>query len=209
MIIGAGALIYWPWFTVKDLIRKDGPTVQIVRPRQIMPEQDHAAAVQWARDTLSNPQTVILDTETTDIYGYICEIAAINVLGEIIVSTIVDPRAPISDGAFMVHGISNLEAAQYPDFGYVWQRLRDVRTWNFVAWNAPYDYKVINLELRRMLVVDLLEDNWQCAMRQYGAWKGEINPQYGDYKWYKLEGGHRALGDCIATLARIREMADG
>lgn len=182
--------------------------MQIVRPRQISPEQDHDRAVQWARNALANPLTVILDTETTDFKGYVCEIAFINRLGETLYSAVVDPRVPITPGATSVHGITNDEASGQPDFGYVWQNIRWITDANVIAWNAPFDWAVINREMDRLNFARL-RNNWQCAMREYGAWKGEINPQYGDYKWHKLEGGHRALGDCVAAWNRIREMAIG
>ncbi len=29
------------------------------------------------------------------------------------------------------------------------------------------------------------------------------------YRWQSLDGGHRALGDCLKTLEKIKEMAAG
>jgi DNA polymerase-3 subunit epsilon len=37
---------------------------------------------------------------------------------------------------------------------------------------------------------------------------GDWNDYHDNYKWHKLRGGdHSALGDCLATLELIRQMA--
>lgn len=55
--------------------------------------------------------------------------------------------------------------------------------------------------------------SWECAMLAYAAYCGVLG-RYGHWKWQKLpavEGAesHRALGDCISTLALIKRMAEG
>ena len=49
---------------------------------------------------------------------------------------------------------------------------------------------------------------WDCAMLQYAQFVGEWDDYRNKYRWHKLRGGaHTAVGDCQATLARIKEIA--
>jgi DNA polymerase-3 subunit epsilon len=48
---------------------------------------------------------------------------------------------------------------------------------------------------------------WECAMRRYAAYVGEPSKR-GGTRSQKLPGGnHSALGDALATLRLIEEMA--
>lgn len=44
-------------------------------------------------------------------------------------------------------------------------------------------------------------------MKAYAEYVGKWQPRLGAFKWWPLNGGHRASGDCRATLGVIREMA--
>lgn len=57
------------------------------------------------------------------------------------------------------------------------------------------------------------------AMLQYGAFDGEWNDYYGNYRWYKLteacrsmgvpvKDAHVASGDCLMTFQLIKKMAE-
>lgn len=48
---------------------------------------------------------------------------------------------------------------------------------------------------------------WECAMVEYAAWWGDWDDYHGSYTWQRLNGGHRALGDCLAVAERLVEMA--
>lgn len=66
---------------------------------------DHRAATEWARAALTDPRAVILDTETTDLHGFICDIAIIRASdGEVVLNTLVNPCVPIEPGARVIHG---------------------------------------------------------------------------------------------------------
>ena len=62
-------------------------------------------------------------------------------------------------------------------------------------------------------VAGLIAERWvsgiraQCAMEQWATWCGNWSEYHGSYKWQRLNGGHRALDDCHACLARVHEMA--
>jgi hypothetical protein len=44
-------------------------------------------------------------------------------------------------------------------------------------------------------------------MEAYAAFCGNWSDSHGDYTWIPLAGGHRAVGDALAALERVREMA--
>jgi DNA polymerase III epsilon subunit-like protein len=166
-------------------------------------------SILWAKSVLRCPLTAFMDTETTAVKGYVCEIAIRDNYGHMLYQSLVNPQTPIEDGATTVHGITNGMVAGAPVFADIWDSIAVYLNspW-VVAWNAPFDFGMVNKELARM-EYSPLKDNWHCAMRQYGAFRGDIDPRYNHYRWWKLEGGHRAAGDCLAMIDRVIEMARG
>jgi hypothetical protein len=54
------------------------------------------------------------------------------------------------------------------------------------------------------------ERAWQCAMQHYASYTGTWNARYRSYRWQRLpNAGHRARGDCQATLMLLAGMARG
>lgn len=188
-----------------------------------MIEVDHAAdrraAAEWARAALADERAVILDTETTDLRGYICDIAIIRATdGEVLMNTLVNPGVPIEPGAQAVHGITDADVAGFPLFVQHWGEIVEATAGRRVlVYNAEYDSDRFLAEMSRHGLVDPATyfDNghfgrWECIMLQHAAWVGEWNEYRGSYRWHKLTGGdHRALGDCRAARARLIEMAGG
>lgn len=193
---------------------------------------DHRAAAEWARAALADERAVILDTETTDLRGYICDIAIIRATdGEVLLNTLVNPGVPIEPGAQRVHGIGDADVKAAARFASIIPWLHaTVRGRRVLVYNSSYDTGRISAELDRTLngwnwsgrefppdgvgtgLRGLLLDAaaWECIMLQYAAWVGEWNEYRGGYRWHKLTGGdHRALGDCRAARARLEEMAAG
>lgn len=183
-----------------------------------MIEVDHAAdrraAAEWARAALADERAVILDTETTDLRGYICDIAIIRATdGEVLMNTLVNPGVPIEPGAQAVHGITDADVAGAPTFeaihGQVYMHCAGARV---LVYNAAYDAGRLGAEMDRLGKHPAVwrGTGWECIMLQHAAWVSEWNDYRGDYRWHKLEGGdHRALGDCRAARARLIEMAGG
>lgn len=48
---------------------------------------------------------------------------------------------------------------------------------------------------------------WRCAMIRYAAFTGNWSHYHREYRRQRLDGGHRAAGDCRAVLSLLREMA--
>lgn len=175
---------------------------------------DKRAATLWAQEVLADPAAIILDTETTGLgdADQVSEVAAINTAGETLLDTLVCPSIPIPAEATAIHGIDAAMVAAAPTFVEIYPDLRRLLDGasRIVVYNAAYDRRLLN-QSRLVGEHPIFREPppWECAMERYAAWYGEWNEYYGNYRWQRLDGGHRALGDCLATLARIKEMAIG
>jgi hypothetical protein len=49
----------------------------------------------------------------------------------------------------------------------------------------------------------------ECAMHRYAEWFGDWSDYWGGWQWQRLNGGHRAAGDCTAVLMLLQKMATG
>lgn len=164
------------------------------------------AAVRFARAMLEPGRAVILDTETTDLHGAVCEIAVIDAAtGKTLLDTLVNPGVPIQPGAQAVHGITDSEvtADGVPDWPTVYKRLlRVTKDRTVLAYNADYDRGVIVADchrhgIRRTRLADL------------GHWADVMVPR-SDHahsrRWLRNGGGHRALGDVEQTRQHLLRM---
>lgn len=156
----------------------------------------------WAREVLSDPRAAVLDTETTGLHGYVCEISVISAGGTLL-DTLVNPQAPVEPGAAAIHGLTSEKLASARAFGEIWPDLDTIlAAWRIVVWNADFDAAVIRRELAR-LKIPAPALRWECAMRRYSDWYNDMP----DSRFMKLNGGHRAAQDCAAVFDRLREMA--
>ncbi|MEU8516392.1 3'-5' exonuclease [Kitasatospora sp. NPDC048722] len=186
----------------------------------------------WARELLADPATVILDTETTGLHdaARIVEIAVYSATGEKLLDRLVDPGEPIPEAASAIHRITDADVAGAPTFGELLPELTDVLAGRrIVIYNRAYDRARLAYELDRWhremtplhppLILTQWDDHpavvewmqaqrWEeCAMAQYAVYVGEWSDYFGDYRWQRLNGGHRAGGDCLAVADRLREIA--
>jgi hypothetical protein len=161
-------------------------------------------AVRWARAMLEPGAAVIVDTETTDQGGAVCEIAVVDTAGHILLDTLVDPSCPIQPDATWVHGITNSDVAGAPGWEAVLPRLLEVtRDRRILAYNVDFDRGVVLADTRRH---DLEPEqlaaavHWSCLMGARCT---------GERAWGRLAlyGPHRALGDCLAALEFLRAIA--
>lgn len=160
----------------------------------------------WARGVLADPRTAVLDTETTGLEGYACEISLLAVDGTRLLDTLLNPLVPIEPGAQAIHGLSAEKLATEPTFAVVWPKLAPfIESRRIIVYNASFDSKVIMRELARIGALPPAPPKWECAMIGYSNWRAG---QY-DARWLKLNGGHRAADDCLATIECLREMANG
>ncbi|UKD50806.1 3'-5' exonuclease (plasmid) [Amycolatopsis sp. FU40] len=163
-------------------------------------------AIRFARAMLEPGAAVILDTETTDLDGAVCEIAVIDAsTGAVLLDTLVNPGVPIQPGAQAVHGISDSEVTGpgVPDWPTVYKRLLRVTKDRIVlAYNADYDRGVITADCHRHGI-----SRTRLADRSH--WADVMVPR-SDHarsrRWLRNGGGHRALGDVQQTRQHLLRM---
>lgn len=157
----------------------------------------------WARSRLRLKDAVILDTETTDLFGQVVQVSVIDLTGQVLLSTLVRPSTTVSPAATAVHGICDQVLQDSPTLDAIAaQLLATTRGRQLLAYNAPYDRQVLATGLRDVGVDPAhLADpqNWVCLMRARSVVEGR--------GWTALGGPHHALGDCLATLEVLHVIA--
>jgi DNA polymerase III epsilon subunit family exonuclease len=114
------------------------------------------------RSRTSRPQNIddtdftVIDFETTglspDRGDRVCEVGAVRLRGGAVVdefSTLIDPRRPVSAGAYAVNRISPSMLAGAPPFEEIAARMQQMISGSvLVAYNAPFDMSFLRHELR-------------------------------------------------------------
>ncbi len=126
---------------------------------------------QTAGQLIDDADFLVVDVETTGLSiergDRVCEIGAVKLRGGAVVETfgtLVDPRRPVSAGAYAVNGISPQMLLNAPVFSVAAIRLREMMQGAIlVAYNAPFDLSFLTGEFRmagfppiRNTVVDAL-----------------------------------------------------
>lgn len=179
------------------------------------------AAVAWALETLANPATVFIDTETTglDATAEIVDIGIIDASGDVLFETLVRPDQRIPTDATVIHGITNAMVAGAPRWKTVYPEIERILAGrSVVVYNAAFDQRLVN-QMNARHGFPRRNDGWACAMQRYGEWAGEWNAKYGNYRWHKLDtalrtfghpvASHRALDDARACRLVVEGMARG
>ena len=171
----------------------------------------------WAKETLADPNTLIVDVETTglpsrDPETEIVSIAMINNTGNIVLAGLVNPQRPIPLEAQKVHGIDDRMVKNSPPFkvlGNLIAGLMDGK--RVICFNAGFDVHLL-VTLFQRYNIDIPEFDVQCAMEMYSAFVGEWSKSKDDYKWQKLPHlafgkAHDSLVDCESTRLLIQKMS--
>lgn len=176
---------------------------------------DQNRAILWAREIIAHPDTtLILDTETTGLdWGReIVQIAIIDATGKELLNTLVKPIRPIPPTATAIHHITDEKVKNAPSWPEIWPQIlkliQDCEA--LVIYNAAFDVRMIHsTNSMNDLTWSEPSKKISCAMLEYAAFYGEWSNFHHHYKWLPLHGGdHTALGDCKATLERLRGMAN-
>ena len=157
----------------------------------------------------------MLDSETTGLKTPVqfVEVAIVDADARTLFAGTVRPDCAIESGARRVHGHTTRSLVGSPPFWKVYPDLLET-LWGrrVIVYNASYDRRVWDGEVRSLGARGALTGElpaWECAMRRYAAYVGEPSKR-GGYRNQKLPGGdHSALGDALATLRLIEEMARG
>ena len=172
-------------------------------------ERDRRAAAEWAKEVLATDNILFLDTETTGLAGEIIELAIIDCLGNVRFNSRFKPQVAIEPGAAAVHGLTIEALAGEPDWADRYEEVKAILT-NAAAifiYNREFDTERIDSMSRRR-GLELIQFKSHCVMEWYAQFVGEWSERYRSYRWQPLGGGdHSALGDCLAALSVVQEMA--
>lgn len=180
-----------------------------------------------AKEILADPDTCILDTETTGLVdgSYICDIAVI-ARGTTLINTLINPGVHIPGEASAIHGIYDRDVKDAPTFEDVWGDLEDIlRERRIVIYNSSYDLRIIANEWHRAEIkpFNVRSDDALALYQQWyfggvgrsGRGQTKLTTAHCDspkcvaaVRAHASEGSHRAFADCKATVARLRMIAE-
>lgn len=149
---------------------------------------------------------VILDVETTDLYGEIVQVGIIDRTGIPLFDSLVKPIQPVPDDspATLIHGITNDQLAEAPTWAAIWGDVLAILEGKVIlAFNAAFDEAMVRNSCQRNQIEYPGRLKWECVMEAYRLTEGSE-------RWISLERAsgwytkHRAIDDCIATLRVIR-----
>jgi len=177
-----------------------------------------AAAKEWATQRLADPNTVIIDIESTGILRQdpnveIVQICAINTAGRPILTMMLKPDRPMSAEVQGIHGITNEMVQDKPFFLQVAKIIaKYLEGKHVIAYNADFDIALLVHMFQKYKEAVPKFAGASCAMDQYSAWVGEWSAKKNDVKWQKLPNlsgmpNHDALSDCVSTLKVMQKMA--
>lgn len=185
---------------------------------------------QQAALLLADPNTVILDTETSGltIYDEIVSIAVIDAVGNTLINTFIRPNKPErlliknADGqcAADISGILPDDLADAPRFPDVYPDLVKILTGkDWVIYNAQFDIKMLHRDCLRHELPLIPCHSSNCALELYNQYHGDYDATKHSFKWQRLETAvecldidihaqaHNAHGDCLRTQAVLRAMS--
>lgn len=178
-------------------------------------------AINWAKEVMEHMDNyVIFDTETTGTgdSDEIIEMAIITLHGEVVFNkrfALTDGKT-ISKNAFDCHVISVHDLKNCRKFEEYLEEIQEILNHKTpIIYNSSFDCRMIRQNLKiyskayyRKPQFDL-HTHPDCAMQKYSDYVYEWNDYHGNTKWQGLQGGdHSALGDCLATLKLIMQMAN-
>ena len=195
---------------MKTLTKREAPTQE--EQKRIKEEK-----VQWAKERLADPNTLIVDVETTglltkDPKTEVVSISIINTAGIPVLSCLVNPGRPIPLEVQKVHGIDDRMVKDCPPWSIVGRWVTNtLLEKHVVCFNAGFDVHLITTLFQRY-EQPIPEFEVSCAMEAYSAFVGEWSKSKGDYKWQKLPKlaygkAHDSLIDCQSTLLLLKKMA--
>ena len=175
-------------------------------------------AVEWAKERLSDPNTVIIDLESTGLLHQdpdteIVQIAIIDTKGRQLLSMLLKPAQPMSDTVIDIHKITNEQVINQPLFPQVAKIITFVlKDKHVISWNMDFDWKLLIHMLKKYEIPLPKIAGASCAMDKYSEFSGEWNTKRDGFRWQKLpnflgEESHDAYNDCRNALKAMQKMA--
>jgi DNA polymerase-3 subunit epsilon len=180
--------------------------------------------IDWCRAVVaSEEQYVILDTETTGLYGEIIDLAIIDTKGHQLYNALLKPLCAIEKKAQETHHITAEMLESCPTIGEEWSKICDiVQGRTVITYNAKFDSERIAYSLARhgLNTCEMCQWEYECALVNYADFYGEPNRKgYNNTQWQSLSaacyqqgimvpsGLHRAMPDTQMTLALLCKVA--
>ncbi len=181
----------------------------------------HPKTMQSARDLLAlNP--IFLDTETTGTgpNDLIIEVGIVDVDGNTLFESLVNPGMPIPPESSAVNEITDAMVADQPTWGQIWPEIEAVlRNRAIGIYNAEFDMRLLQQSCVAAGVPWTIQNNQAfCVMRLFAAWYGEWNARNTGFRSQKLAfagpfcgidlpNSHHAVDDARLTAALLKYLA--
>jgi len=189
-----------------------------MKPTENQLAEYREASSNWARERLADPDTVILDLESSgllreDSETEIAQICITDLRGRQLFSMLLKTATPMRDEVIAIHKITNEQIINQPIFPQVAKMISFVlRNKHVVAYNLEFDWKLLvhmfsKYDLPKPGVAGL-----SCAMDKYSEYAGEWNTKKNGFKWQRLpnfigDASHDAYNDCRNTIKVMEKMA--
>jgi len=182
----------------------------------------HPKVLERARQVIGlNP--IFLDTETTGVglYDLVIEIGIVDLEGNVLFNSLINPGRPIPQDSSKVHGITDEMVAEAPSLKTAWSEIEDILHNRAIGmYNADFDYRLMKQSADNAgLPWSIQRDQAFCVMNMFAAWYGEWNRRANNFRSQKLEfagkfcgidlpNNHQAVDDAKLTAALLKYLAE-
>lgn len=182
----------------------------------------HPKVLERARQVIGlNP--IFLDTETTGVglYDLVIEVGIVDLEGNVLFNSLINPGRPIPQESSKVHGISDEMVADAPTLKTAWSEIEDILHNRAIGmYNAEFDYRLMKQSADNAGLPWSIQRNQAfCLMNMFAAWYGEWNRRANNFRSQKLEfagkfcgidlpNNHHAVDDAKLTAALLKYLAE-
>ena len=206
------------------------PGWSIRRHEPVVPEKVKTNSLDRLTDIVASTDYVILDTETTDLNGYVVSVAILDPDGNTLLNRLVKPPVKINPEAARIHGITDdmvANAVPWTDPSVIGEISDLLDGTTVLGWNIDFDRGALIRTAQHSSdqdggrAVRLLKSvTWVDVMYPYSEHIArEWSDYHGNYKWQKLtaaaahygidtNGAHDALADAQMTARVLKRMIE-
>jgi len=182
----------------------------------------HPKVLERARQVIGlNP--IFLDTETTGVglYDLVIEVGIVDLDGNVLFNSLINPGRPIPLDSSKVHGITDEMVADAPTLNTAWSEIEDILHERAIGmYNAEFDYRLMKQSAENAGLPWTVHRNQAfCVMNMFAAWYGEWNRRANNFRSQKLEfagkfcgidlpNNHHAVDDAKLTAALLKYLAE-
>ena len=182
----------------------------------------HPKVLERARQVIGlNP--IFLDTETTGVglYDLVIEVGIVDLDGNVLFNSLINPGRPIPLDSSKVHGITDEMVADAPTLNTAWSEIEDILHDRAIGmYNAEFDYRLMKQSAENAGLPWTVHRNQAfCVMNMFAAWYGEWNRGANNFRSQKLEfagkfcgidlpNNHHAVDDAKLTAALLKYLAE-